>query len=66
MVDFKKMFMIGFTFNIVFFFIVGSVAILPGLNLVGVPFLIVFIGLANLIMGLICMFKCNFNPFKKS
>ena len=59
MVAIKKMFLIAFTINIVIFFIFGSVAILPGLNLVGVPFILVAWGGINMIMMIVCMFKCD-------
>ena len=59
MVSIKKMFLISFTINIVIFFIFGSVAILPGLNLVGVPFIMVAWGGINMIMMIVCMFKCK-------
>ena len=59
MVTIKKMAIISFTVNIILFFILGSVAILPGLNLVGVPFIMVGLGGINLIMLLVCLFTCT-------
>ena len=56
---------ISFTVNIIIFFLLFGVAILPGLNLVGVPFVIMLIFGVNLIMLLVCLFKCKFS-FKKS
>ena len=63
MVALKKMIMISFTINIILFFLLASVAILPGINLVGVPFIMVGLGGTNLIMLLICMFKCEMGSF---
>lgn len=57
--DLKKMALISFTTNIIVFFLLFSVAIIPGLNLVGVPFIIVGIVGMNLIMLLVCLFTCK-------
>ena len=63
MVALKKMILISFTINIILFFLLGSVAILPGLNLIGVPFILVGLGGINLIMLLVCLFKCEMPKF---
>ena len=63
MVELKKMAIISFTVNSIIFFMLGSVAILPGLNLVGVPFILVALGGINLVMLLVCLFTCEMPSF---
>ena len=63
MVELKKMIMISFTINIILFFLLAAVAILPGINVVGVPFIIVRLGAINLIMFLVCLFTCKMPHF---
>ncbi len=59
MVALTKMILISFTVNIILFFLLAAVAILPGLNLVGVPFIVVGLGAINLILLLVCLFSCE-------
>jgi len=59
MVAIKKMFLISFTINIIIGFLILGVAIIPGFNLIGVPIIsFVWLGV-NLIMLLVCLFKCK-------
>ena len=66
MVSLKKMILISFTINIILFFLLCAVAILPGINLVGVPFIVVGLGGINLIMLLVCLFKCKMPSFQSN
>ena len=61
--ELTKMILISFTVNAILFFLLFSVGILPGINIVGVPFIIVGLGAINLIMLLVCLFKCKMPTF---
>ena len=63
MVELSKMVLISFTINAVFFFLIFAVLMIPGLNLIGTPFLVVGWSGVNLIMLLVCMFKCKMPSF---
>ena len=65
MVDLKKMVLISFTINVVSFFMLFAVGIIPGLNLMGVPFIFLGIFTINLIMFFICLFKCKMPKMPK-
>ena len=63
MVELTKMMLISFTVNAILFFLLFAVGVLPGINLVGVPFIVVGLGVINLIMLLVCLFKCKMPHF---
>ena len=59
MVKLKKMILISMVVNAILFFGMFGVGIVPGLNLVGVPFLIFGIMLTNAVLFFYCAFSCE-------
>lgn len=60
--DFKKLIIIMFVVNIIIWFLLLGMAIIPGINLVAVPTIIwCWMGI-NVIFSTVCLFKCTNVP----